>query len=264
MPGTPERVRARYLSLEERARTADFGPLEEDVIVLDTETTGLSFRDCELIQISAARISGREVIDRFDTFVHPKKPIPPEISQLTHITALDVADAPAAEDAVAALADFVAGCPVLAHNATFDRTFVQKVPGPAAPHLARPRQDGPRLRLRRRHPPRDRRRRRSLRHVAHHPARSDRPACGFARLLGRPARGCRLGLPPDHRPPRARDGGARRPLQPQGCTRGAPRRGRGPCACRRGREGQPAARGPWGDRGRLRARWRRLADVPCL
>ena len=129
MPGTPERVRARYLSLEERARTADFGPLEEDVIVLDTETTGLSFRDCELIQISAARISGREVIDRFDTFVHPKKPIPPEISQLTHITALDVADAPAAEDAVAALADFVAGCPVLAHNATFDRTFVQKVPG---------------------------------------------------------------------------------------------------------------------------------------
>ena len=51
MPGTPEAIRQRYLSLEERARTTDFGLLEEDIVVLDTETTGLSFRDCELIQV---------------------------------------------------------------------------------------------------------------------------------------------------------------------------------------------------------------------
>lgn len=129
LPGTPRAVREKYLSLEARAQEADFGLLEEDIVVLDTETTGLSFRDCELIQISAARISGREVTERFDTFVHPKKPIPPEISKLTHITAADVADAPTAREAVAALADFVGGEPVLAHNATFDRTFIEKVPG---------------------------------------------------------------------------------------------------------------------------------------
>ena len=131
MPGTPEAIRQRYLSLEERARTTDFGLLEEDIVVLDTETTGLSFRDCELIQISAARISGRDIVERFDTFVHPKKLIPAEITKLTHITNAMVADAPDARDAVAALADFVGGDPVLAHNATFDRTFITKVPGGA-------------------------------------------------------------------------------------------------------------------------------------
>ena len=128
-PGTPASVRERYLTLEERARTTCFGPLEEDLVVLDTETTGLSFRDCELIEIAVARISGREVVDRFQTFVHPTGPIPREISALTHITDLDVTDAPPAREAVAGLADFVSGSPILAHNATFDRTFVERVPG---------------------------------------------------------------------------------------------------------------------------------------
>lgn len=132
LPGTPDSVRASYLSLAERARTADFGPLEEDVVVLDTETTGLSFKDCELIEISAARMSGGEVVERFETFVDPGCPIPPEIERLTGIRSIDVAGAPDARRAVAALADFVAGSPVLAHNATFDRTFVEAVPGGAA------------------------------------------------------------------------------------------------------------------------------------
>ncbi|WP_077598579.1 helicase C-terminal domain-containing protein [Olsenella urininfantis] len=122
-------LRARYLSLPERAESSSFDLLEEDMVVIDTETTGLSFRDCELIEIAAARLSGREVVERFQTFVHPCRPIPAEISALTHISNLDVADAPAAEEAVCALADFVGGSPVLAHNAIFDRTFVEMVPG---------------------------------------------------------------------------------------------------------------------------------------
>ncbi|MFR7669905.1 MAG: PolC-type DNA polymerase III [Collinsella sp.] len=70
---------------------------------------------------------GREVVDRFDTFVHPKQLIPAEITELTSITNADVVDAPSAVDAVAALADFVGGCPVIAHNATFDRSFIESV-----------------------------------------------------------------------------------------------------------------------------------------
>lgn len=98
-------------------------------MVLDTETTGLSFRDCELIEIAAARLSGREVVERFRTFVHPGQPIPKVIQELTGITDLDVAEAPSPSEAVSQLADFVGGSPVLAHNATFDRTFIRKVPG---------------------------------------------------------------------------------------------------------------------------------------
>lgn len=129
LPTTPDDVAMQYHSLAQRAQEQDFGPLEEDFVVLDTETTGLSFRDCELIEIAAARMSGKQVVDRLQTFVNPKRPIPPEIQQLTGIRALDVADAPTASDAVARLVDFAAGSPILAHNAVFDRTFIEKVPG---------------------------------------------------------------------------------------------------------------------------------------
>lgn len=129
LPGTPSYIVERYASLAKRAEVADFGLIEDDVIVLDTETTGLSFKDNELIEIAAARIRGREVIERFDTFVHPHGLIPAEITKLTSITNADVVDAPMAEEAVAALRDFVQGAPVIAHNAVFDRTFIESVRG---------------------------------------------------------------------------------------------------------------------------------------
>lgn len=129
LPGTPASVRDDYLTLAQRAQETTFGLLEEDLVMLDTETTGLSFRKNELIEIAAARISGREVVERFQTFVHPTGPIPAEITALTGIRDLDVMDAPSAVDAVAALAEFVGGMPVVAHNALFDRTFVEGVEG---------------------------------------------------------------------------------------------------------------------------------------
>lgn len=129
LPGTPDSVRKRYESLAQRAETTSFDLLEEDLVVLDTETTGLSFRKCELIQISAARLSGRSAQERYETYVRPNSLIPPEIQKLTGIHEYDVADAPSGEQAVADLADFVGGEPILAHNATFDRTFIEKTPG---------------------------------------------------------------------------------------------------------------------------------------
>ncbi len=129
LPGTPSFVIDQYATLADRAKNRSFGLIEDDVIVLDTETTGLSCAENELIEISAARLRGREVVDRFDTFVRPSGLIPPEITELTSITNADVAHAPRAEEAVAALEEFVQGCPVIAHNATFDRSFIESVKG---------------------------------------------------------------------------------------------------------------------------------------
>ena len=131
LPGTPAFVAERYATLAERARTRDFGLLTQDVVILDTETTGLSSQENELIEIAAARLSAGGISERFDTFVHPTGLIPPEIVELTGITNADVAHAPSAGEAVAMLADFVGGCPVVAHNANFDRAFVETVPGGA-------------------------------------------------------------------------------------------------------------------------------------
>lgn len=129
LPGTPQQVIDAYATLAARAETRSFGLIEDDVVVLDAETTGLSHRENELIEIAAARLRGREIVDRFDTFVKPSGLIPAEITELTSITNVDVAHAPSAEGAVAALTEFVGGAPVIAHNAAFDRGFIEAVSG---------------------------------------------------------------------------------------------------------------------------------------
>ena len=129
LPDTPDSIRDEYLRLERRAKTEGFDLLEEDLVVLDTETTGLSFKTSELIEIAAARISGREIVDRYQTFVRPHHAIPKEITDLTGISNEDVAEAPRARQAVTELSRFVGGMPVLAHNATFDRHFVESTAG---------------------------------------------------------------------------------------------------------------------------------------
>lgn len=126
MDGTPERVRERYASLKARAKAGEFGGLDADVVVIDTETTGVSFRRDELTQIAAARMQHGEIKEWFVTFVNPGKPIPEDISHLTNIHDADVADAPDSQQALADLADFVGDSYLVAHNAQFDKTFCTK------------------------------------------------------------------------------------------------------------------------------------------
>lgn len=61
--GTPQAVIERYLSLEDIAKDTDFGILEDNVVVVDTEATGLSFVKDELIQIAAAKIEKGKIVD---------------------------------------------------------------------------------------------------------------------------------------------------------------------------------------------------------
>lgn len=126
MPGCDEDVAARYATLAQRASIAQFGLLDEDVVVLDTETTGLDFKDCELIEVAAARLRGNEIVETFDMFVHPAKPIPPEVVQITGITNEQVADAPCAMEVCGKLAEFAKGAPIVAHNSAFDQHFMEK------------------------------------------------------------------------------------------------------------------------------------------
>ena len=54
--GTPPEIIARYESLPERAQRSDFGRFDNNVVVLDTETTGFSLVHDELTQIAAALV----------------------------------------------------------------------------------------------------------------------------------------------------------------------------------------------------------------
>lgn len=126
--GTPQRICKRYNSLKNLAQTIDLGPFDSNIVVIDTEATGLSFAHDELTQIAAARIENGEIVARFTTFVNPGKPIPEDIVHLTHITQEDVANAPTPQQALSMLVDFVGDAVCVAHNVEFDRTFTTKHP----------------------------------------------------------------------------------------------------------------------------------------
>lgn len=123
---TPSRIMQRYRSLVQFAESADFGTFDEDIVVIDTETTGVSFSHDELTQIAAARMVRGQITEWFVTFVNPGKPIPEDIAHLTNITNEDVADAVTPEQALADLVNFVGDSMLLAHNAEFDKAFCTK------------------------------------------------------------------------------------------------------------------------------------------
>lgn len=129
---TPQEICDRYAALKSQAACADFGELDADVVVLDTEATGFSFNHDELTQIAAARMVGGEITEWFVTFVNPGKPIPEDVVHLTNIHDSDVADAPSPAEACARLAEFVGSSDIVAHNTAFDKTFVTKNEGGAA------------------------------------------------------------------------------------------------------------------------------------
>ena len=128
LDGTPEDVVQRYQGLPDLAARSDFGELDRNVVVVDTETTGLSFNHDELIQIAAARLERGEIAGWYVTFVNPGKELPDEIVHLTNIHEDDLVGAPSPDEALAGLVEFAGDALMVAHNVGFDKTFVTKHP----------------------------------------------------------------------------------------------------------------------------------------
>ncbi|MBR0236246.1 MAG: PolC-type DNA polymerase III [Clostridia bacterium] len=98
----------------------------DEFVVFDIETTGLSALYCKITEIGAVRVKNDEVLEVFSTFVDPEVHIPEQITELTGITDEMVAGAPKTEEAVRAFLEFAGGRMLVAHNAQFDTSFIRK------------------------------------------------------------------------------------------------------------------------------------------
>jgi DNA polymerase III epsilon subunit family exonuclease len=92
------------------------------LVVLDTETTGLDAERDRIFDIGAVRLGpGLDVCERFVTLVDPGMPIPLSITRMTGVADADVRGAPTFAEAFAALRAFAGDAVLVGHNVGFDR-----------------------------------------------------------------------------------------------------------------------------------------------
>lgn len=98
-----------------------------DLVVLDTETTGLDPRRDRVIDLAAVRLdAGLAVVERFSTLVAPGVPVPLFVQRLTGLGDAELAGAPSFAEAYDALRAFVGNAVVAAHNVAFDKAHLDE------------------------------------------------------------------------------------------------------------------------------------------
>ncbi len=95
-------------------------------IVFDTETTGFNPADGDRI----TEIGCVEIVDflptgrTFHAYVNPQRDVPQRVTEITGLTAEFLSDKPLFPEVVEGFLEFVQDAPLVAHNAEFDRSFI--------------------------------------------------------------------------------------------------------------------------------------------
>ncbi len=100
-------------------------PIDTEYCVLDLETTGISPVTEKITEVGIIKMKNGEVIDEFECFVNPQKPIPPKVVEITNITDDMVKDAETIDKVIPKMIEFMGDSVLVAHNAKFDMGFLK-------------------------------------------------------------------------------------------------------------------------------------------
>jgi len=96
-----------------------------DYVVFDFETTGISYLNDDIIEISGVKVRKGQVVDTFSTLVNPERNIPYGATAVNGITDDMVADAPLIREALADFIEFIGDDVLVGHNIqSFDLKFL--------------------------------------------------------------------------------------------------------------------------------------------
>lgn len=105
---------------------AVMGDTYDRYVVFDIETTGLSPQYDKITEIGAVYIENGQITNSFSELVNPERSIPRKIVSLTGISPEMVKDKPTIETVLPKFFEFCKGAILVAHNASFDTSFVFK------------------------------------------------------------------------------------------------------------------------------------------
>ena len=118
-----------FLLYPESCYTAEFlrAYNEEEIVVFDTETTGLNVFQDDIIEIAAIRIKGGEVVgEPLDLYIETDKPILPMLGDkenpmyAIYHEKMSTGELRSPSDALQRFLAYVGTSPILAHNANYD------------------------------------------------------------------------------------------------------------------------------------------------
>ena len=117
----------RRLRDEEYAYLFD-PPVDDEVVVLDTETTGLNPKKDAILSIGAVIVrNGRiQISQPFERFVRPPGTISEESIKIHHLRACDMADAEEPETVIADLLRFMGSRPIVGYYIGFDHAILSR------------------------------------------------------------------------------------------------------------------------------------------
>lgn len=96
----------------------------DSYVLLDIETTGLKPTEAEITEIAAYKVVDNKVVDTFSSLIKINNPVPPIITEITHITDDMLKDQEPIEVVLKNFKEFLGDNIIMGHNVPFDIGFL--------------------------------------------------------------------------------------------------------------------------------------------